>query len=96
MTVMSAESQAAKTQAMVLTIVGFATMVLCCNWIGGLISGILGAVALSKAATDPIGAKKLTMIGWIVFGAVIALGVVFGIIGLATGLFNNSTSSYGN
>jgi 4-hydroxybenzoate polyprenyltransferase len=96
MSVMSSESQAAKTQAMILTIVGFATAVLCCNWIGGLISGILGAVALSKAATDPIGAKKLTLIGWIVFGAVLALGLVFGIIGVASGWFNSSTSTYGN
>ena len=43
-----------------------------CCYIGipGLVLGILG---VTKQATDPEGAAKLTKIGWISFGALIGL-----------------------
>jgi hypothetical protein len=51
-----------------------------CVGLLALPSLIMGIIALTKNATDPVGSRKLTRTGWIVFGVCMALTVLFGIL----------------
>ncbi len=82
--------------ALPLTIVSAIATVFCC--LLSLPSLIIGIVALSKQATDPYGAAKLTRWGWIILGitAVVAVvGVVaFFALGAAAGMFDSGSYDY--
>jgi|SRR5450631_514608 len=80
----------ANTSAIVLTILSALSL---CNFltVGAL---VLGIVALTKNSTDPVGSRRLTKIGWIVFAVVWAL-VIVGFVGaIAVGILSNGTSNF--
>lgn len=51
--------------------------------LAGIPAVILAIVALTRAGSDPTGARRLTRIGWWVFAGLVVLGLVLGAIGLA-------------
>lgn len=62
------------TSALILTILSGIGMFTCCGvTIVGL---ILGIIALTKQATDPVQSAKLTKWGWIAFGVGLVLAVL--------------------
>lgn len=72
------QSTPSNTSAIVLTVLSGLALVSCCNVvaIGSLVLGIMG---ISRNTNDPADARRLTRIGWWVFGVSMAL-VVIGII----------------
>ncbi|KRE44027.1 hypothetical protein ASG74_04185 [Knoellia sp. Soil729] len=62
------------TSALVLTIVSGITTLTCC--LPGIVPLILGIMALTRNATDPVGSRRLAKWGWIAFGIGIALAVI--------------------
>lgn len=81
------------TSGLVLTIVSAIAMFTCCFGVFPLIFGI---ISLSKNATDPVGSRRMSKIGWIVFGVTAAIMLIiivaFVAIGIAGGW--DSGSSY--
>ncbi len=82
--------------ALALTIVSAIATLLCCLFC--LPSLIIGIVALSKQATDPHGAARLTRWGWIVLGIMAVVAVVVGVtfigLGAAAGAFDSGSYDY--
>jgi hypothetical protein len=64
-------------------IANIVSAILCCVGLAWLPGIILAALALGRAGTDPLGARRLTMWAWVCFGAdlvlVVALLVLFGV-----------------
>ncbi|WP_270886755.1 hypothetical protein [Pedococcus sp. 5OH_020] len=80
--------------AIALTVVSGALLLISCGGaflaaVPGLVLGILG---MTKYSTDPVGAVRMTRIGWIVFGAglLVSLMALVGI--LALGFSSNGSS----
>ena len=57
-----------QTQAIILIIVGF----LCAS----MIPSIFGIIALVQMDSDPVSAKKMNKIGWIILAVIIGIGVL--------------------
>ncbi|MFI0483877.1 hypothetical protein [Actinomadura sp. 9N215] len=59
-------------------------VVLCCNIVA--IPGVItAAIALGRNTTDPRSARKLTIWSWSLFGAAIAIGIIFLVIYILIG-----------
>jgi hypothetical protein len=56
----------------------------------GVPSLVLGIIALTKARTDPAEARRLTWIGWLVLGILVALLVVFLVVVVAIAVSSSS------
>ena len=84
------------TSAIILTIVSGVSLFVC-NVLA-IASLVLGIVALTRNATDPVGSRRLSKIGWIVFACVWALGVLILIayIGFFVAGVSNSGSTFGS
>jgi len=59
--------------------------------IPGLVMGIMG---ITKHSTDPAGSARITKIGWIVFGALLALSILAFVGLLVAGFSTGSGSSF--
>lgn len=73
------------TSAVVLVVLsGLLTLVLSWTVVGLLYVGpaVLAVVAMTRAGSDPAGARRLTRTGWIVFGVMTALLGVLVVVGL--------------
>ena len=72
------------TSALVLVIVsGLATLVFCGV---GLPSLIVGIISMTKQNDDPAGSRRLSKIGWIVFGVICAIAVIAVVVLIAIGI----------
>ena len=76
------------TSALVLTILSALSLFNVLS-VGSL---ILGIIALNKSSTDPQGSRRMTKIGWIVFGVGWVL-VILGVFGLIALLVTTGSSS---
>lgn len=86
-----AAQQANSTPAstIVLLILSALATLSCYGFIAGIPPLVLSIVALTKSSTDPEGCRKLTNIGWIVFGVLLALYAA-AIVILVVSLNNNT------
>ena len=90
---------AQNTSALVLTIISGIVTVSCC--LPGIVSLILGIMALTKNATDPEASRRLTKWGWIAFGVgmlllviAVAAFIALGVSGAFDGNGSSSSSDY--
>jgi hypothetical protein len=59
----------------------------------GVPSLVIGIIALTKARTEPAEAKRLTWIGWLVLGILLAVLVVFVVVVIAVALSTSGADS---
>ncbi len=59
----------------------------------GVPSLVIGIIALTKARTEPAEAKRLTWIGWLVLGILLAVLVVFVVVVVALAVSSSSDDS---
>jgi hypothetical protein len=75
-------------------IANIVSAIFCCGigiaWLPGT---ILAAIALNRNSTDPVSARKLTIISWVCFGVDIVLTVI-GLIVIGLMSDNHSTTTY--
>lgn len=87
----------ANGSAIGVTIASGVTLLSCCN-VFGVVSLIMGIVALSKQNTDPAGSRSMAKAAWWVFGIsmlLIVIGAIVYFVLLFLGLLaSSSTSSY--
>lgn len=88
-----APPQPLNVSALVLTIVSAMLSLTCYFTLAGVPALILGIVALTKQQTDPAGASRLAMWGWVVLG-VVSLVVVLAIGALVAFAVTADTSTY--
>ncbi len=51
--------------------------------LAGIPAAALAIVALTRTTSDPAGVRRLTRIGWWIFGGLVLLGLVLGVVGIA-------------
>ena len=90
-------SAPSNTSAIVLTIVSGVSMLGTAFFVG-IPSLVFGIMALTSNNTDPVGSRKKSKVGWIIYAinaAVVVLVVVFGVVALVVfsrdGTFNSDT-----
>lgn len=62
------ETGSLQTSAIILIVVGF--------FCGGGIPAIFGVIALVQMANDPVSARSMNKVGWIIFWVIIGLAVL--------------------
>ena len=64
----------------------------CFGVLHGIVGLVFGVIALAKQSSDPEGSRRISRIGWIVFGVLVVLAVIGAIIAVAIGVANDTTS----
>ncbi|HEY6795395.1 MAG TPA: hypothetical protein VI248_12025 [Kineosporiaceae bacterium] len=77
----------------VLTIIAGLLTVSCYFSLAGIPALVLAIIALTRNATDPTGARRLTRIGWIVLGSVFALIVIAIVVFIAAAVHSASPTT---